>query len=967
MNISPNRLSVVINTTINTEKHYRARQMQFQFSYTTLEKLKSLSERLKYLARDKNDYANYVDTKITSENLRYNLSLIISHIILKLKFIARDITVFENIIDEYNRTNNTNLTFEDFEKIGWIRIISEDVVMPKLVHSFVWQVGYYEKDGKPIGIPSDKTDIVRCLQIYYERCFEDAKLTITHSELENILSEYASKEVTIEFLIEKAVIEYDSKNSVLYWKTQNEYSRHLKHEIASTLWLLIGGENATLVEFKRYFKLIQGTQIWVKSLDRYLSVQNTTKISELAVAFLDSENDLFKSDNEFRKVWLDAESNQHVDIINEIPKVEFNYDNTFDFIESVNFHKFSYHNAFDYQRTRSFCYSLLSIIVNNEFKHQQPFQNTLKILKDTEKPFLVWTLYREIPGNFPFVIPYLLTDSELIPIAFKLIDEIVFDNDFLKEQSNKDRKEEERCELTNQLWLEVFDFTLEQFSLSYSSNDGIVIAKILFDLAERVFIYKDNDLISHNALRKRYDEALKRLCNQRIKQSNIYPKPFINPRIIIQLVPHVTEYLKNKFTSVYPYHTELLHLKSGLFDLSIEILRLANIRFAEDEVSAEQRHLLQEATKDLLTYLEKYLIEFYAQNEIEVQTYFGEIEKRKSRRGVSEFGFEIIDWGYLFLHFERSNVLETFHNNFTTTLGFNISEDKYDNQNKEQFEKIKLYLKSLLIGFISINQKRSFYGFDGLPVNDTLVHLEKWIKELSLLYSIDDLPKKRIDVFNEMFSVFGYDIYYLHLTSLLYKSINYFTDENPNEFVKTFFLSSNDIGRMLTAINILDSKEQRNIISQRIADVKVEIFIDQVLTTTELQYALIEAINSESHWELAKPLIDRIQAHLKKIEHHDDIRDNLLFQVNLLLAFRENDFNKLTGIDIPKKPYVHSEDEKKLQRIKQFYIALFILYNDKNYDEAIRLFRSLLTEDEKNIRYAFHLYRAETLKAIETT
>lgn len=945
--------------------------MQIQLSHTTEEKLKSLSERLRYLARDKNAYANYVDQKIKSENLQHNLSLIISHIMLKLQFIERDKTVFENIIDEYNKANKTTLTFEEFEKIGWIRLVTDNVVMPELVRHFIWQVSYYEKEGKPIEIPTDKTDIVRCLQIYYQRCFEDSKLTITQADLESVLSEYASKRITIDFLKEKGIIGVGSGSDIFYWKAQNEYSRHLRNEIASTLWLLIGNENATIIEFKRYFKLINGTQIWIESLDGYLSYKNTTKLSELALDFLNSENDLLKSDNEFRKIWLDADGYQHVDIKTGIPIVEFNYDNTFDFIESVNYHKWHYRDFFDYQRTRSFCYSLLRIIVHNETKLPQPFQKTLKILKDTTKPFLVWTLYREISSHFSFVIPYLLTDSELIPIAFKLIDKIGIDDNFLKEQSNTDRKEEERCELENQLWLEVFDFTLEQFSLSHSDDEekGKVIAKILIDLAGSVFKYNANNrnsIINHIALRKRYDKALKKLSNQRVKQTNIYPKPLINPRIIISLLPHITDYLKDKFASTYPHHTEFLHLKSALFDLSIEVLQLGNVRFAEDEISGEHKQKLSESIKNLVTSLEKYLTEFYSQNDIEVQTYNTGIEKRKVRRGVKEFGFEIIDWGYLFLNFERDNVLETFHNNFTTSLSFNASADKYDNQNKEQFEKIKLYLKSLLLGFISINQKKDLYEIDGLPVKDTLTHLEKWMKELSLLYSIEDLSQKRIDVFNEMFSVFGYDMYYQHLTSLLYKSINYFTDENPNEFVKTFFASSNDIGRMLTAINILDSKEQRNIISQRISEVKIEDFINEAFTTTELQYALIEAANSETHWELAKPLIDRIQAHFSKVGHHDENRENLLFQVNLLLAFKEKDFTKLSGIAIPQRPHIYPAENKKMEQIKQFYIALFRLYNEKNYDEAIKLFKSLLSEDTKNIRYAFHLYRAETLKAITT-
>lgn len=146
--------------------------MQFFLSYTSEEKLKSLSERLKYLARNKNAYTAHINQNIKSENLQYNLSLIISHILLKLKLVDRSKPVFESIIDEYNKTQNTTLTFDDFEKINWIRIVNEDVIMPELVRHFIWQVGHYEKENKPIEIPFDKIHIVRCLQIYYQRCFE---------------------------------------------------------------------------------------------------------------------------------------------------------------------------------------------------------------------------------------------------------------------------------------------------------------------------------------------------------------------------------------------------------------------------------------------------------------------------------------------------------------------------------------------------------------------------------------------------------------------------------------------------------------------------------------------------------------------------------------------------------------------------------------------------------------------------
>lgn len=939
--------------------------MQFLLSY----KLKSLSERLRYLARNRNTYNEHIDQKIKSENLQYNLSLILSHIILKLQFIDRSKKAFEDIIEEYNNSNKTTLAFEDFEKIGWIRNVTNEVLIPELVRHFIWQVSYYEKKGESIEIPIDKKDITACLQVYSQRCFENAKLTIARVELETILSNYAPKEVSIDFLIEKEIIGTYSETEVYYWK-DHEYSRHLRNEIASTIWLLIGGEESTIIEFKKYFKLIQGTQLWIEDLRDYLTPKNTSKISDLAALFLSSEIDLLKSNDEFSKIWLDAQRYQHIDIKTDIPVVEFNYNNAFEFIESVNYHKWRYRDLFDYQQTRSHCYLLLKIIVHNEPIYSNPYQNTLKILKDTSRPFLLWVLYREIPDNFPFVIPYLLTDYELIPIALQLIDKIKIDDVLLSEQSNNDRKEEKTCELKNQLWIEMFDLTLEQFSSTYSDDKekGETIAKVLIDSAEKAFDYiinNTNNHIRHNALRRRYEEALKKLSYQRVKNTNIYPTSLINKRIAFFLLPHIAKYLNGKLSSPYPNHTDLLYLESALTDLSIETLRLSNIGFSEDEISNKQKQNIEECIIELVSSLESYLSKFYSQTDVDVQTYTAlGTEKRTIKRGTNEFGFEIIDWGYLFLNFEKHSILEAFHNKFTTSLNFNTNGDKYDEQNKNQFEKINLYLKSLMVGFISTHQKKDLYEIDRLPVKNTLFFLEKWIRDFSLFYSINDLNNKRIDVFNEMFNVFGYGIYHQHLTSLLYKSINYFTEKNSNEFVRDFFATSNDIGRMLTAINILDLKEQQNIISQRISEIEIDEFIENSFNTTELQYALIEAVNSESHWELAKPLVKRIQDHFKQVKYHDYYQDSLLFQVNLLLIIKEKDFSKLNEIPIPTKSYIHAEFNEKMEKMKQFYIALFVLYNDRNYDESIKLLKPLLSEDSKNIKYAFHLYRAETLKAI---
>ena len=943
--------------------------MQFPSSHTAEEKLKSLSERLKYLARDANSYRLYVDPNVKSVNLKLNLSLVLSHIILNLHFIDRSKNVFEKIIQEYNEANNTTLTFDNFEKIKWIRIIAGEAILPRLISHFVWQVGYYEKEGKQIEIPIKKNDLIRCLQMYFQKCFQDSRLTISKIELENVLSKFPFEELTVDFLIDIEVIGFDPKADIYYWKG-GEYARHLRNEIASTLWLLIGGENATDIEFRKYLKLNEGSEIWIDDLGAFLNHKDTTKICELAVSFLISETDLLKSDAEFTKIWLDAENYRHIDINTVIPVVEFNYNNAYDFLESVNYHKWRFHEAFDYQRTRSFCHSLLRIIVSCEPKHPTPYLSVLKILKDTSRPTLLWTLYSDIKREFPFVIPYLLTDSELLPIAFKLIDKIEIDNVFLSEQSNNDRKVEESCEIKNQFWLEMFELSLEQI-VSVHSNDkekGELITIILIDVSEKVFSINSsnrNSIIDHNALRKRYDLALKKLANKRITTGNTYPRPPVSPRLIHLLLPDISNYLNEKTAKRNPNHTDHLNIDHGFVDLCIEMLRFANLRVSEFEMSAGEKVKLENSSKKIITLLQNEITEFYSATEIDVQLYNSlGTEKKKAIRGVSSFGFEIIDWGYLYLHFEKSNILQSIHESFIASLNFKIDGDKYDDQNKEQFEKLKLYLKSLMLAFISINQKKDVYEIDGLPIKPTLDKLENWIREFSLKYSIDEIPKEQIDVFNERYNVFGNDIYYQQLTSLLYRSINNFSGEGKDKFVESLFATSIDTGRMLTAINILESKELLDILTKRISIVKTEEFVEKTLTITELENAMIEAVNSTDNWNLAEPLLNKIEEHYNRVKHFDENSQNLLYEVKLLLAFKEKNLNKLSLIPIPKSEYNRIKNNQIKENRKAYLIALHYLYTENQYSEAISKLESLQSIEEENIDYAFHLLRAKTLKAI---
>ena len=748
--------------------------MQFLHNYSIEAQLKSLSERLKHFCKHTESNHSFA-SNLKSENLKYNISLVAAHIILNLKFIDRSKNVFLNIIQEYNNKHKTSLAYEDFKKINWIRDVNDEILMPGGIKSFISQIGYYATEGKPIDIPADKVDISKCLQDYYNKCFDNAALTISNEKVEEILSKYAAPGLSAKYLQDSDILFYNTKTGLYNWKG-SDCTRYLNNEIAATLWLLSCGENATRENFQQWFRLLIGAGIWVHDLSGYLSYDNTCKISEYAFDKLYIEPDLLKCDNEFAKTWLDGESYRHIDINTDIPVVKFDYSNTYNQVENIQYHKWRFHDAFDYQRIRSFCYLLVRLIINHDKEASYPYKEIIKLLKDTSRPFLTWTLFKEIPKDFAQVIPYLLTEPELIPLAFKQIDKTEIQTEFISKQTQQEQQFEDACNLKNEWWLEMFDFLLEQLNHSSKSTDeaGELIAKILFTTANDVFYLRNghrNQLILHNAYRKRYDEALKKLANKKITNYNVYPTPPVNPNITLYLLPGMVDYLSNWYKKQPLQHTESISLTSGFLDVCIETLQLFHTKNENPSLNTELEDKLKTSESELIKTLTEYLQTYYSSTQIEVTTYYETgTEVRKVRRSSVEFGFEIINWGLLYLKLYNTDSLEKVENVFTKQLIIDINTHKYDDSNREQVEKIKVWLKSLLLAFINVHQKKQDFISKGLPAEKFLKDIENTIASLSIKFSSYKLSEGSINIFEETYNSFGYNQYHEHITTLLFRA-----------------------------------------------------------------------------------------------------------------------------------------------------------------------------------------------------
>ena len=411
-------------------------------NYNLEKKLKSLSQRLKYLGKDSDIYHTYVNQRVKVENLRYNLSLVLSQIILKLSFPDWTIETFNKALKEYNIKNNATLDYATVYASNWIRIISNEVVIPRRVSHFIWEVEYYRESATPKIVPETTKELFNFLKYYNNNYYKvDAKLWISKADLESLLSVHSS--INVQFLLDRDILKYNSETESYSW-LGGDFQRNLRREITATLWIMIGALDATELDFIRYSRLIKMTGLGVDDLSDFLDNPNRVKMRDLALTVLRSEQDVVNSTNEFKKIWLDAEAFRDISVNDTIPQVNIDNENTDVFIEEMRVCTRIYQGLWDYQGSRRLLSIYLEILAYSEPNHAPTYEAVLSILKDVSRPYLVWELYNLIPKRLCHIIPYLLIDEELVPTAFKMLDKVV--------SAMEDLANKEGLEINESVW-----------------------------------------------------------------------------------------------------------------------------------------------------------------------------------------------------------------------------------------------------------------------------------------------------------------------------------------------------------------------------------------------------------------------------------------------------------------------------------------------------------------------------------
>jgi hypothetical protein len=942
-----------------------------QFSYSTQSNIFSLSEKIKFISQKNSIYDK--TSEIFFEKEKYSLPLLTAHIIQNLTFSDKSKETFLSVIQTYNTENKKDLKFEDFEKIHWIRIIQDEVVLPSAVNSEVWLVSNNKEKNTIDNFFENKRDMILCLAAYTKN---HNKPLINKEKLNQILNSLNLAWQSIDFIVEKDILKYDEIKELYYWQ-RIIHLEQFENEVSALLWVLIKEQFHNPEEaFKRYLYLASKTKLDLQKLNCLLNDNDIKLLCKLAVNYIRNDQDLLICDDELEKMRLDSPTYLDIDVNQKAPNFSLRCNTTYELFEK--FKKLENKRNYEFipQETRNYVYLILQLIIQFEQKQQEKVYIN-KIMTDLERPYVIFMLRFLLTNTYPQMIPFLISNIELVSLAFQMIDELKLDNSIIISNEEANNKNEKEYKLRNELWFDFFEITLNYFIetyYAYNKNDtensrlmGEIFSDIFINIVNKIHEQRWSTVplryIILNTMQERYTFALTTFKKSRTN-FNIYNKGLnVKPKLLYFLLPYMIEHIEFRLSNPKLKYNHFFDFDVTNLSVLTDMIDLAIIPFDSIEIEEKQKQAINDLLPKTVTCIYDYLTHFFTAEKIDVEEYDFSIKKKNVKITSDICKFSEINWDLLIMLMNRYNLFDSLIDIFNSAIKLNKFESRYDDSNQNQYYRIRVMLRILMYSYLNLKKEKSYYNFSIKEQENTVVKLERIIAKYANLYSKDDIPNGHIDAFCDNLVLKEYQ-YGDTILYLLCSALNYFSVDKQKDFFKEFLADSTNLKRMLTAINIIESEEIKKIIEECIAEINVDNFIDSRLTVTEWEETLVEAINSEKYWHFVEPLIKRIKAHYKKRNYNNEQIVSLLYQVELSLAVRNKNFEELKKIEYQCENIGHHR-EYNFSDIKKYFMALYFIENDKNYDKAIDLLKVLSSKYEKETRYSLLLYKARFLKCFE--
>jgi hypothetical protein len=946
--------------------------LDMPFSYTTQSRVLAFSEKIKCFSKDNSTYSQI--SEIFYEKEEYGIPLLTAKVIKNLIFPDKSEKAFCHNINNYNNENNTQLTFDDFKETHWIRIIQDEVVLPQVIYHKIWAINKDNSEKEITELSENRRDMALCLANYVKSHDEPF---ITKEQLSLIQSSLHLTQESIDFLLKKHILEYNNSNMLYYWRGRIHYQEPFGNEISALLWILIKKDFQDHQKaFQKYIYLINKTNLTLRWIDNLLNDEDQQILYEQAIVYIQNDKDLLVCDDELEKIRLDSVHNTRNDINKTTSSFNLKSNSINELFEKFDLLENKRELDLLSQGTKKYFFNILHLIMQYEQKNIIDKKYTIKFMIDFERPSIILMTKFILKNNYPQMIPYLISCIELIPLVFRLLDDIDLNEKMIVSHEGINIKNEEIYSIRNELWIDLFKITLDLFIDNYNFENnkshekyetiGSVISCLFLDTVRNIFCkyntYHPTDIIT-NAMQKRYTSSFQ--IFQRAKTKfNIYNKGFyIKSNISYFLLPKIAKNIGHNLKNTKMQYGNHFDFNIVSIDVMIDMLGIAIVPFDTIGLGDAQKKVINDILPESIKCIYDYFCYFLSIEKIE----FIDYDFEKKIKDV-EIIFDInkldrTNWSLLIMFLNQYEFLNKLIECFDSSIIFVDSKKRYDYPNQNHYYRIQVMFRILLYAYLNLKEEKKWYDFPIHLQEKTTVYLEELIIKYALRYSKDDITNGRIDAFDDNVAL-GFNQRY-SILSLLFFALNYFSINTQEDFASRFFMESINLRQMLTAINIIESDEVKNIITDHIDKIDIEKFIESCFTVTEWEKTLIEAINSEKHWNIAQRLVVKIKSHYKKRDYHNEQIDLLLYQVELSLALRNKDLKKLCDIQYrPQSIITHHENN--IDDIRTYFIVLHWLENKKDYDKTISLLKSLLSKDINNVRYFLLLYKARFYKALVT-
>ena len=942
--------------------------MFFDISHEMRTRITSLCTKIKSL---KNVY-HYPPSSLSEifiEKNKYNLPLLMAEIISHLEFADRSEQTFLSFLSKYNEENGKNISFNDFESIFWIRILHNEIHLPSSVSSLIRSL-IREFDKELEKIPMDKRDLSICLLRYYEQVYSKSPV-LNKEKMDKILIKLSLQNASVSFLISKSIIKFNEDEDIYYWGEQEHYPKSLNDETVTFLWLLHKDDEKIADAFYNFFNLIRKTHFYLNDLSNYLPDIDCKNIYLQSIDYLKNEKDLINTDKEVAKTFLDSERYSHDYIFREAPPFDLSEASAYELLIKIeDNNRFGRLENFQFQKTRSFCFTLLRYVIEYEIKNEQLLEKSLitEIINEyVSRPYLIFNLFFILEKSHPEVLPWLHTALDLSPLSLRLLYEFEINYEYFSNDYGTHNKFEKCIYIKNDLSLESFEIFLTNVSEINRSNrdDKQNIEKnlvsIFLDLSRKIFnlcsMYDENSIVKINALLKLYSNFLNSLQNRKTDDRYCYYHHNEKQALFPVIFGYVIDFLKTQLPSLKIIEDHDIKFYYEYFHVIIDFIKILNNQYKVEIIPDNLKQQNENYEKEIVSLLVNNLLSYFNYDEF---AYKSLIENRWICYN-SEY-FDFIDWGSFFILLNKYGLLTNLDKKFFESVNIDSTVEYYNTQNRNQTGKLIIYLRIIYKAYLSIKNNDSINHFTEINAKSVCDLLEKYIIKHSKFYSVNNLKKSRLDVFTD-YPAFINENYAKPLIELLFDVINNMPEKKQTDIIKNIFSKSIKLDKMLMAINIIKNENVKEIINKKIEKIKISKFIESCFMITSLENAVFEALYNDKHWEIAQILNLKIKEHYNKVKINDEKARYFLYRVDLLTALRKKDIKAIQAVQFSGREYNYKE--YKINELKQYFIAVHKIDNEKDYVNAITLLKRLISTDPKNLNYGINILKAAVCEALK--